>query len=263
VPNSRAMQSANRPIRVLVTGSYTLLISAMQALVQKLPGVVLVDGWTDPESTISTASAVHGADLVLLILPQQGDLERLRRFHRPDAEGTQLTPRVLCVSPSWTAEGVLAALHAGATGYLSADLTEADLAAALRQAVTGEITLSPELARDVIAELASRPQPPAETPPRHAISGPPSTPYVQPPTALMESAQMDSQSARLSEREMEILHMVCEGMGNKEIAQRLFLSLRTVENHLANVFAKLGVRSRTEAAVLAVQHGWTTRPPAR
>jgi DNA-binding NarL/FixJ family response regulator len=247
-----------------------LLTAAVRALVDKLPGVALVAG---PESfaemLVYSERAKNTVDLLLLVLPQPADLDRLRsrQFRHLAIGGAQLTPRVVCVSPSWTPDGVLAALQAGATGYLSAALTEVELAAALRQATTGEITLSPELARDVIAQLAERPQSAggSHQPYRH-ISPPPDrspTPAAAgAAAAARESAPIAPQRPPISEREMQVLRMVCEGLGNKEIAQRLFLSLRTVENHLASVYAKLGVRTRTEAAVLAVQQGWTTEPAA-
>jgi DNA-binding NarL/FixJ family response regulator len=242
-----------------------LLTAAVRALVEKLPGVALVSG---PESfaemLVYCERTKNTVDLLLLVLPQPADLDRLRsrQFRHLAIGGAELTPRVVCVSPSWTPDGVLAALQAGATGYLSAALTEVELAAALRQATTGELTLSPELARDVIAQLAAGPQSAGDShqPYRH-ISPPPDR-YPTPAAAARESAPIAPQRPPISEREVQVLRMVCVGLGNKEIAQRLFLSLRTVENHLASVYAKLGVRTRTEAAVLAVQQGWTTEPAA-
>ena len=66
----------------------------------------------------------------------------------------------------------------------------------------------------------------------------------------------DAQTEALSEREAEILRLLAQGLTNKDIAQTLILSVRTVEAHLRNIFAKLGVRSRTEAALWAVKHGY-------
>jgi len=143
--------------------------------------------------------------------------------------------RVLCLSPTWTPQEALAALQAGAIGCLSGGITAAELAVALRQAARGEVTLSPDLARDLIARLAQ-----ACT--ERGRSDQP------PPAAGPEET--------LTPREQEVLKLVCHGLSNKEIAQRLLLSVRTVENHLANIYGKLGVRSRTEAAVLALQRGW-------
>ncbi len=62
----------------------------------------------------------------------------------------------------------------------------------------------------------------------------------------------------LSSREQEVLTLLAQGLSNKEIAQRLYLSVRTVEGHLVNVYGKLGVHSRTEAALYAVRQGWVT-----
>jgi DNA-binding NarL/FixJ family response regulator len=133
---------------------------------------------------------------------------------------------VLLLSLDWTLSQVQAALQAGVIGCLSADMSAEDLGNALRQAVRGEITLSRELQKNLIMMLA-------------------------------EEGQTDKLSFEdLSLREKEVLILVCEGLSNKQIAQRLYLSVRTVENHLANIYTKLEVESRTEAAVFALQQGW-------
>lgn len=139
---------------------------------------------------------------------------------------------VVWVAPAWTAEQARGALEAGARGCLSASVTVEEFAAALRQAARGDVALSSDIAGPLVSLLSVAP---------------------------MRAAQP---GIALSPREREVLALVCEGLGNKAIAQQLYLSLRTVENHLASVFSKLGVSSRTEAAVLAVRNGLITEADA-
>lgn len=135
--------------------------------------------------------------------------------------------RVLLLSSRWTPEAAIYALQAGAAGILTTDLSPGDLAAALRQASRDEIVLSPQIQRAIALEMVSSSAPTSAT---HFES--------------------------LSEREQEVLILICQGLSNKQIAQKLYLSVRTVENHLRRSYQKLGVSSRTEAAVLAMQEGW-------
>jgi DNA-binding NarL/FixJ family response regulator len=117
---------------------------------------------------------------------------------------------------------VVPLLRAGVIGCLAADATSRDLARALVAVGRGEIALPPPIAARALAELV-RPMP-------------------------RESRAIDA----LSDRELEVVGLVARGLTNKDIAQTLFLSVRTIEAHLRSIYGKLGVRSRTEAVLWAV-----------
>lgn len=195
-------------IAVRVTAPHELLGRAFAALLSAWPGFRIAEG--SPHSA---------ADLVLLVCPQAPHAASLLTEIRRQRPGY----RVVCLVTEVTPTDVVALLRAGAIGCVSAGLTPDELAAALRQAARGEVTLSADLSRQVIAELTRALEP-----------GPDAV-------------------ARLSRREEEILGLLCDGLTNKEIGQRLYLSVRTVENHLASLYSKLGVRTRTEAAVTALR----------
>lgn len=215
----RAVEQCPGPIQVFVVGPHSLVGEALCALLAELPGIELAGQMADLAALPATLLEVP-RHLVLLACPQPTDLEQLSVLHRQHPH-----LRVLCLSLTWSPREALAALQDGAIGCLSAGITADELAVALRQAARGEVTLSPDLARDLIARLAQDiDQPPLSSP--------------------VES---------LTPREKEVLSLVCHGLSNKEIAQNLYLSVRTVENHLANIYSKLGVHSRTEATVLALQ----------
>ncbi len=112
------------------------------------------------------------------------------------------------------------------TGLLSRDEPPAALGIAIRQVARGEQYLSPSLAIGVLQKRRRR-------------------------TSLTESQKSNIES--LTDREREILDLLAQGLSNKAIAARLYLSVRTVEGHLANIYSRLGVRSRTEAMLLAVK----------
>jgi len=118
-------------------------------------------------------------------------------------------------------------LRADAHGYILGDTDQSEFLASLRQASRGELVLPAKLATAVLRQLNA-------------------------PELGTAEASLDA----LSAREKDVLQLLCQGATNKSIAQSLFISVRTVEGHLASVYAKLGVNSRTEAALVALRHGW-------
>lgn len=212
---------STRYIRVLVTGPYTLFNQAIGTLLSGLPGV-LVAGYVKSLREILQQPFTGQADLVLLTLPDAREFEML-----VDLPGQHSQMRVLLLSLEWPLAQVQEALQHGVAGYLSADSSIEELSQAIRQAIRGEIVLSPDIARRLITGLAQD-----------------------------QPISPDLSYEALTSREKEILALVCCGLSNKQIAQRLYLSVRTVENHLSSIYRKLGVSTRTEAAVLALQQEW-------
>ncbi len=137
--------------------------------------------------------------------------------------------RLLVITDELSESAVLAWLEQGVLGCVERDAPLPDLLNAIRQVAAGEVSLPQVVALQLVASMAR------QTPPQE--------------NALPEP---------LSSREQEVLTLLAQGLSNKDIAQRLYLSVRTVEGHLANVYGKLGVHSRTEAALYAVRQGWVT-----
>ncbi len=154
----------------------------------------------------------------------------------PEPNGVQVTTEVVAVDPSarvliLSASGeqadVLAAVKAGATGYLVKSASREELIRAVHRVAQGDTVFTPGLAGLVLGEY------------RRLSEGPPS----------------DPDTPRLTERETEVLKMVAKGMSYKQIAERLFLSHRTVQNHVQNTLRKLQMHNRVELTRYAIEQG--------
>ncbi len=171
-------------------------------------------------------------DVVLLDLrmPGAGGIEILKRIR---AEG--LERRVAMLTTSTEEQDLIAALQAGANGYLLKDMEPDELVAALSDIVAGKTVVAPELT-GVLAQALRQGQ---------------DTPAPQPPQS--------SAAAELTPREQEILCHLAAGQSNKAIARELGISDGTVKLHVKAILRKLAVRSRVEAAVMAVEQGLCVR----
>ena len=214
--------SADRPVRVLVVDDQPLFREALTTLLGVRDEVEVVGAVGDGAQALE-AVALLRPDVVLMDLrmPVLDGVATTRRLavEHPDV-------RVLVLTTFDGDDEVFPALRAGAVGYLLKDATASRLVEAVQAAARGESVLQPSVATKLIARVSQLPDPPAV--PRRQ-------PLVDP----------------LTERELDVLRAVADGLSNREAAGLLFLSEGTVKNHVTNVLAKLGARDRTQAALRA------------
>ncbi|MBE7191163.1 response regulator [Gordonia polyisoprenivorans] len=210
--------SAEPPICVLITDDHAIVRAGLRALLTESDGIRVVgEAATGEEAIARCTPPAPVPDVVLMDLrlgPGLSGVETTRRLLtlRP-------VPRVLVVTNHDTDADILAAIEAGASGYLLKDTPPTELIAAVHAAAAGESALSPMVA----TRLMSRMRAPAD--------------------------------AVLTAREIDVLVEVAAGHSNREIARRLLLSEMTVKSHLVHIFSKLGVRSRTAAVDRARRDG--------
>ncbi len=205
-------------IRVVVADDHAFVREGTVELLQRAGGMHVVGQAADGAEALRLVASTHPDVLLLdLAMPGMDGLEVARRV-----QSISPLTRVVALTAHEEQPYVLAMLQAGAAGYLSKSSRGHEVIQAVRAAAAGETVFSPSIARGVTR------------------------------SALGES-DLDQ---GLTPRELDVLRAAARGLGNKQIAEELAMSPRTVQTHLTRVFAKLGVSSRTEAVLLAVQRGW-------
>jgi NarL family two-component system response regulator LiaR len=173
------------------------------------------------EEAVALAQELQPDVVVMdIAMPRLNGLEATRRIA---AECPRC--RVLVLTAHEEDRYVIQLLQAGAMGYLPKAVGLDDLLEAIRATARGESVLPPQVAAVVARHLAGK-EPPGE------------------------------RARSLTDRELEVLQLAAQGLTNYDIAQQLYISVRTVEAHLTHIYNKLGVSSRTEAVVHAIQQGW-------
>jgi len=184
------------------------------------------------------AEAGDGEEAVQLAASQRPDVA-IMDISMPKLNGIEATKQIKAIHPATAVlvltaydddQYIFALLEAGAAGYLLKNVRAEELVDAVRAVHVGESVLHPAIARKVINRFA-RPK---------------------------EERDADIAVEQLTERELEVLKLAAKGMTNREIAQELVISVRTVQVHLTNVFGKIGVGSRTEAVLYGLREGWLT-----
>ena len=190
------------------------------------------------------AEGTTGADALRLAAERRPDV-LLLDVNLPDLNGAEVTRRlhaagvptaILVLTVHADSQTVFGLLEAGAAGYVLKDEALETLPDAVRAVARGESWLSPAIARQVLTRAVKAPGPSRTS---GAEEPPPTDPAL----------------ASLTPRELEVLELLAQGLDNAAIAERLVLTTRTVQNHVSNVYGKLGATSRTEAALLAIRAG--------
>jgi DNA-binding NarL/FixJ family response regulator len=204
------------PIRVLMADDHHVVRAGLRAVLESEPDIAVVAEAATGEGAVARARE-GGVDVVLMDLQFAGG--GVQGVDATSAiTGLEQPPTVLVLTTYDSDADITAALSAGACGYLLKDTPPDDLADAIREAAAGRSPMGPS----ITSRLVERVRRPATV---------------------------------LSSRELEVVQLVADGLSNKEIGQRLFLSEATVKSHLVHVFQKLGTDSRTAAAAAARARG--------
>jgi NarL family two-component system response regulator LiaR len=211
-------------LTVLIADDHPLVREALHRALDDEEDMKVVAEASDGEEAVKLASELKPDVVVMdIVMPKLNGIEATRKIKEiaPDTA-------ILILTAYDDEEYVMGLLDAGAAGYLLKSARGRDLAGAIRAIKSGESVLHP----NIIARLLKR--------------------------ATVTAVKENEAQGLLSERESEVLRLVALGMSNKEVAEELFLSQRTVKAHLTNVFNKLNVASRSEAIVKGLQWGLVT-----
>ena len=209
-------------MKVIICDDQAIVRDGLEMLL-KLEADINVVGTAEDGAEAVEMVAKESPDLVLMDLkmPVMNGVEATRQIRANYPE-----VKVLVLTTYDDDEWVFDAINAGASGYLLKDTPRDEVVKVIRGTVSGKVYLDPSVAGKVMEQVSNQ--------------------STQPLTMITD---------KLTEREIEVLRLLAKGLNNKDIAERLFLSEGTVRNHVSTILSKLGVSDRTQAAVIALQHG--------
>ena len=217
-------------IRVILAEDHAVVRQGTKQLLERYPDIEVIGEANEGEEAIALVNTLQPDVAIMDVrMPHKSGIEATREIKRENPKVA-----VLVLTAHDDDEYIFALLEAGANGYLLKTAEIEELVKAVRAVSAGQTALDPLVTQKVVSQF---------------MDGK-SLPDV--------IAQVGDEMDGLTGRELEVLRMVGQGMTNKEVAQKLYISDRTVQAHLSSIFSKLQVASRTEAVMYAVRKGWIT-----
>ena len=209
-----------KPIRVLIVDDHAIVREGICSLLAKRKDIEVVGQAADGKRAID-AVAQFDPDVVLMdiAMPVMNGLEATREIHARFP-----STRILILTQHENKEYILSVLHAGAVGYITKSVRANELIGAIRTVHNEGAYLPPEITHTVVSAMA-------------------------------ETPAAESKSSLLTEREIEVVRLVAEGLSSREIAERLSISVKTVDTHRANILEKVGAHNTAELIKYAIRNG--------
>jgi len=210
------------PIRLMLADDHRMLREGLRRSLSD-EGFDVVGEASDGDEAVRLADSIR-PDVILMdvTMPDVDGVEATRRIHQQHPE-----IRIVMLTMHADKSVIAEALRAGASGYLVKDCSTDEIADAVRLAASDDASLSPELATAMLHEVRR----------------------------LDPDAVADDADRVVTKREVEVLQLIADGCSTPEVAERLYISQKTVKNHLASIYQKLDARDRTQAVLQAVRMG--------
>ena len=211
-----------KPLRILIADDHAIVREGLEAILSAQPDLALVGSATNGLEAVSLAAQLN-PDVILidLVMPKMDGLAAIQAIRAADPQAC-----ILVLTSFADDERVFPAIKAGALGYLLKDTLPQDLLRAIREVAQGQLSLHPEIARRMLREIRQ-------------------------PVERLQNA--------LTDREQQTLVLIADGLSNQEIAAKLGIHENTVAKYVSALLGKLGLSSRTQAALYAIRSGLVKR----
>jgi DNA-binding NarL/FixJ family response regulator len=217
-------------VRVLIVDDHALFRRGLMLVLESEPGIEVVGEAEDGEDAVAKAEAT-APDVVLMDVR----MPKLSGIEATKAVAAVLpTSKIIMLTVSDEEEDLYEAIRAGAAGYLLKEISIEEVADAVRAVVQGQTLISPSMASKLITEFQN--------------------------LSRMTNDRSQVPAPKLTDRELEVLRLVAQGMTNREVADQLYIAENTVKNHVRNILEKLHLHSRMEAVLYAVRENLLELP---